>query len=89
LRRVGQVCIAVRDTHGIDDKNPYEFEYVKARIEHALREFEGRFTVVPLPNITHVFYGRDVGYAVERIDLDQSLQGISATELRKKLSAGS
>ena len=21
LRRVGQVCIAVRDTHGIDEKN--------------------------------------------------------------------
>ena len=78
----------LRDTHGLDDKNPYDFEYIKARIEHALREFEGRFAVVPLPNITHVFYGRDVGYAVERIDLDQSVQDISATELRKKLSAG-
>ena len=55
LRRVGQVCIAVRDTHGIDDKNPYDFEYVKARIEHSLREFEGRFAVVSLPNITHIF----------------------------------
>jgi adenylylsulfate kinase len=89
LQRVGQVCIAVRDTHGIDEKNPYDFEYVKSRIEHALREFEGRFTIVPLPNITNVFYGRDVGYAVERIDLDASLQNISATELRKKLSASS
>jgi adenylylsulfate kinase len=87
LQRVGQVCIAVRDTHGIDDKNPYDFEYVKSRIEHAMREFEGRFIVVPLPNITNVFYGRDVGYAVERIDIDASLQNISATDLRKKLSA--
>jgi hypothetical protein len=34
-------------------------------------------------------YGRDVGDAVERIDLDQSVQAISASELRKKLSAGS
>ena len=25
LRRVGQVCIAVRDTHGIDVKNPLPF----------------------------------------------------------------
>jgi cytidyltransferase-like protein len=25
LRRVGQVCIAVRDTHGIDGKNPLSF----------------------------------------------------------------
>jgi hypothetical protein len=89
LRRVGEVCIAVRDTHGIDDKNPYDFEYVKARIEHSLREFEGQFAVIPLPNITNVFYGRDVGYAVERIDLDQSIENISATDLRKRLSANS
>jgi adenylylsulfate kinase len=88
LQRVGQVCIAVRDTYGIDEKNPYDFEYVKARVEHALRAYEGRFVVVPLPNITNVFYGRDVGYAVERIDLDQSTQDISATDLRKKLTAG-
>jgi adenylylsulfate kinase len=89
LRRVGQVCVAVRDTHGIDEKNPYEFEYVKARIEHGLREYEGRFIVVPLPNITNVFYGRDVGYTLERIDLDHSFQSISATDLRRRLSAKS
>ena len=81
LRRVGQVCIAVRDTAGTDGNNPFDFEYVRARIEHALREFEGRFLVVPLPNITHVFYGRDVGYAVERIDLDLTLQAISASDV--------
>lgn len=86
VRRVGQVCIAVRDTAGTDSKNPFDFEYVRARIEHALREFEGRFLVVPLPNITHVFYGRDVGYAVERIDLDLTLQEISASDLRGRLS---
>jgi hypothetical protein len=86
LRRVGQVCIAVRDTAGTDGNNPFDFEYVRARIEHALREFEGRFLVVPLPNITHIFYGRDVGYAVERIDLDRSLQAISASDLRRRLS---
>ena len=80
LKRVGQVCVAVRDTHEFDEKNPYQFEYVKARIEHALREYEGRLIVAPLPNITHVFYGRDVGYAVERIDLDYSVQRISATD---------
>lgn len=45
--------------------------------------------MIPLPNITNVFYGRDVGYAVERIDLDQSIENISATDLRKRLSANS
>ena len=84
LRRVGQACIAVRSTPGIDDKNPYDFEYVRARIEHALREYEGRFAVVPLPNITHVFYGRDVGYVVERIELDSTIEDISASILRKR-----
>ncbi len=87
LRRVGQACIAVRNTQGVDDKSPFDFEYVKSRIEHGLREFEGRFAVVPLPNISHVFYGRDVGYAVERIDLDGAVEKISATDLRRKLFA--
>ena len=82
LRRVGQVCIAVRDTHGIDEKNPLPFFAVKQRIETALSAHAGRFVVVPLPNITNVFYGRDVGYAVERIELDATTETISATKLR-------
>jgi adenylylsulfate kinase len=86
LKRVGQACIAVRTSQGTDNKNPFDFEYVKSRIEHGLREFEGRFTVVAIPNISHIFYGRDVGYAVERINLDGHIESVSATEIRKKLS---
>jgi cytidyltransferase-like protein len=82
LRRVGQVCIAVRDTHGIDEKNPLPFFAVKQRIDTALSAHAGRFVVVPMPNITNVFYGRDVGYAVERIELDATTETISATKLR-------
>jgi cytidyltransferase-like protein len=82
LRRVGQVCIAVRDTHGIDDKNPLPFFAVKQRIEAALSAYAGRFIVMPLPNVTNLFYGRDVGYAVERIVLEETTQTISATNLR-------
>lgn len=85
LRRVGQVCVAVRDTSGTDGKNPFNFEYVRARIEHALREFEGRYTIVPLPNVTHVYYGRDVGYAIEKIELSASIKAISATDIRVKM----
>jgi hypothetical protein len=85
LRRVGQVCIAVRDTCGTNASNPFDFEYVRARIEHSLREFEGRFLIVPLPNVTHVYYGRQVGYAIERIDLDAATEAISATELRRRI----
>jgi len=88
LRRVGQVCIAVRDTGGRDDDNPLGYESVRARIEHGLREHEGRFIVVPLPNIEYVFYGRDVGYTIERIDVDRATETISATEIRRRLTKG-
>ena len=42
---------------------------------------------MPLPNITDILYGRDVGYRMERIDLDEALQDISATKERAKLGA--
>lgn len=83
LRRVGQVCVAVRDMHGIDAKNPLRFFAVKRRIEAALSAYAGRFVVVTLPNITNVFYGRDVGYSVERTVLDEATEEISATKIRQ------
>jgi hypothetical protein len=86
LERVGQACIAVRNTQGIDANNPFDFEYVRARIEHGLKEFQGRFVVVSVPNITNVFYGREVGYTIERIDLDATTERVSATDARRKLS---
>jgi hypothetical protein len=61
---------------------------VKQRIESALSAYTGRFVVVALPNITNVFYGRDVGYSVERIVLDEATEEISATKIRQ-LTAGS
>jgi hypothetical protein len=60
---------------------------VKQRIEAALSAYAGRFVVVPVPNITHVFYGRDVGYAVERINLDEATEAISATQVRRLSTA--
>jgi cytidyltransferase-like protein len=87
LRRVGQVCIAVRDTHGIDAKNRLPFFAVKQRIEAALSGHAGRFVVVPLPNITNVFYGREVGYTVERIVLDESTEAISTSKMRALIDA--
>jgi cytidyltransferase-like protein len=83
LRRVGQVCIGVRDTQGTDAKNPLSFFDVKNRIEAGLRDHLGRFVVIPLPNISNVFYGRDVGYSVERILLDDDIETISASRVRE------
>jgi adenylylsulfate kinase len=85
LERVGQVCIAVRDTQGTDEKNPFDFAYVRSRIETAMSEYRGRFAVIEVPNITNIFYGRDVGYKIEMIDLDDETKAISATNEREKL----
>jgi cytidyltransferase-like protein len=82
LHRVGQACIAVRDTHGIDEKSPLPFFAVKQRIEDALSRYAGRFVVMTLPNITNILYGRDVGYEIERIILDDASELVSTTQIR-------
>lgn len=95
--RVGQACIAVRDTHGLHTKNqvsvsglnnnPLSFHAIKQRIETALAKHAGKFCVVQVPNISHIFYGRDVGYVVERIGLDEETESISGTKIRKSMNA--
>jgi hypothetical protein len=87
IARVGQACIAVRDTYGLGETNPFDFTFIRQRIDEALSEYAGRYVVVRLPNITNIFYGRDVGYSVERIDLDSALHAISATSLRAVMRA--
>ena len=85
LSRVGQVCIAVRDTQGTDEKNPFDFSFVKQRIEESLSPHTDKFVVIQLPNITNIYYGRDVGYSIEKLELSQELQDISATKVRKTI----
>jgi len=85
LERVGQACIAVRDTHGKDERSPFTFHDVNQRIQDALRAYAGRFIVIPVPNISHVFYGRDVGYSIERLSLSEEVESISATLIRSEL----
>ncbi len=86
IDRVGQACIAVRDTEGTDEKNPFGFSFVKARIEEMMADHIDQIAVVQVPNITNIFYGRDVGYQIERIDLSDALQAISATNIRKNMT---
>ena len=86
LKKTGQVCIMVRDTGGTDDSNPFDFDFVKEKIEEALLpEYEGKFMVQLVPNITNISYGRGVGYAIEEIVLPEEIQKISATKIRAKM----
>ena len=86
LKKTGQVCIMVRDTGGTDDSNPFDFDFVKEKIEEALiPEYDGKFMVQLVPNITNISYGRGVGYAIEEIVLPEKIQKISATGIRAKM----
>jgi hypothetical protein len=88
LNRVGQICLVVRNTTGLE-KNPFSFNDVQARII-AKFMLEGtwdpkKIKIMQLPNITSITYGRDVGYTIDKIDLDESTQAISATAIRKSM----
>ena len=75
----------VRDVKGVDD-NPFDFETVKKNIEDRLNpEFEGRFKIMLVPNITNICYGRGVGYKIGEIVLPKEIQKISATKIRAKM----
>jgi len=85
IKKTGQVCIQVRDVKDIDD-NPFDFNYVKLKIEEKLNpKYENKFKVVLVPNITNICYGRGVGYKIEEIVLSEEIQKISATKIRKKM----
>jgi hypothetical protein len=63
-----------------------EIKQVKKNIEDKLNpEFEGRFKVMMVPNITNICYGRGVGYKIEEIVLSDEIQKISATKIRAKM----
>ncbi len=64
----------------------FDFETVKKNIEDKLNpEFEGRFKIMMVPNITNICYGRGVGYKIEEIVLPEEIQKISATKIRSKM----
>ena len=84
LKRAEQVLIMVRDVQGVGD-NPFNFDTVKSNIENALKDYEGKFKVILVPNITNICYGRGVGYKIEEIVLDEKTQQISATKIREQM----
>jgi phosphopantetheine adenylyltransferase len=84
--RVGQVVIMVRSQEK-SRNNPYSYSEVAERIEKDLRENEYTldhdFVIQQVPNITDITTGRDVGYTITSEKLPDSIEKISATEIRK------
>ena len=86
LSKTGQVVILLREQDGTDS-NPFTTEQRVNFIKDALSAYTGKFEVIPVPNITHITYGRDVGYSIEQEHHDKETESISATDIRKKYQA--
>ena len=86
LERAERVVIGVRHTHASDKNNPFSFDEVKKFINDDLKNYSGKYDIIELPNITNFIYGRDVGYKVEKISLDNDIEKISATQIRKSMN---
>lgn len=82
-KRTEQVVLGVRDTYQTSEKDPLTFDEVKEYISKDT--FMKNAMVVKMPNITNIVYGRDVGYKIEQVKLDDKTEAISATQKRKEL----
>jgi adenylylsulfate kinase len=86
IQRTGQVVIQVRDCQGWQGSNPFEIEKVKNFIRRDLDPiYQGQYEIQVVPNITHIGYGRGVGYTIEEELFDAEVTSISATNIRKEL----
>ncbi len=81
----GQVIIYVKDVHKLGD-NPFSFKKIKKTISSKLdKDFKNRYQVKLAPNISHICYGRKVGYKFKHIDLPAKIKKISGTRIRAKM----
>jgi len=101
LLETGQVCIMIRDVGGIigkdagggrtktQDDNPFDFDEVVGNIVEALSkegfEYNQEYTIMMVPNIVDISYGRGVGYTFTQHDLGEDIHKISATQIREQL----
>lgn len=85
LEKHDMCCIMVR-TVPMSDGNPLGLDEVIKGIQAELQDekYKGRFSIMPIPNVAGVYYGRDVGYNVEQIELSAEIHAISATAIRKE-----
>jgi len=88
LAKTGQVCIMVRDTEDNRD-NPFNHNTVIKNIQKNLSNegfnYNFDYTIIVVPNIIDISYGRGVGYTFTEHDLGENIHNISATKIRNKL----
>lgn len=77
------VVIAIRDTE-ISHKNPYSTYERWTMIQKALKKYGELVKIIVIPDIDEICYGREVGYEIRKIDLDDKTEKISGTLTRLK-----
>jgi len=101
LAETGQVCIMIRDVAGIvgedagagrtvtQDDNPFDKATVINNIKKSLQKegftFSKEYTIIWVPNIVDISYGRGVGYTFTQHDLGEEIHKISATSIRDEM----
>jgi broad-specificity NMP kinase len=86
IQRTGQICIMIRDCQGWQNSNPFALDQVKHAIKRDLDPlYQGQYEILVVPNITHIGYGRGVGYTIEEEKFDESITSISGTKIRESL----
>ena len=92
--KTGQVIIQVRDVEGASggtgqDDNPFNWDQVCLNIDNDLSKYGYKrgvqYEIMLVPNITNITYGRGVGYVFEEEVFEESINSISATDIRKKM----
>lgn len=77
------VLIAIRNTD-IDEVNPLTAYEVK-KLWDKVYEGNPLVSIIVIPDIASVNYGRGVGYEVKEIKVTEELANISATEIRNQV----
>ncbi len=87
IQKTGQVIIQVRDMP-LSEDNPYGYVEVTNRIMSALSKegyhFARDYSIIKVPNVIDITYGRDVGYTISKEHFDKQTENISATKIRKE-----
>lgn len=101
LTITGQVCIMMRDVGGIigadagggrtavQDDNPFNYKEARrniiAELNKAGYSIGIEYTIMKVPNIVDISYGRGVGYTFTEHDLGEEIHNISATKIRAQM----
>lgn len=83
LKKGKPIVVAIRDTD-MSHKNPYTVRERWEMVQKAMAKWGELVKIIVIPDIDEICYGRDVGYAIRKIDLDEKMHAISGTATRKK-----